>query len=344
MSKDFTQGYGPEVYVNKAPVAGKYEIKAKYFANHNDSALTGTTSAVLYVVENMGDFATEKLSFETVRLQKDKQMQNVFEVHVPKSEAATAAVIRRRHPKMSEKEIEKHRRALEKRFKFLETQKEKLGAVAFKKQFETEIMELQTALLALDIPLDLTAMDIPLDLEGYGEAELLALGELVHELCAMRKIPAAESAKFGTSRAAASKNKKAVAALLEWKATTLASVRGPDIATPTRPTDGGAAAAAAAAAERPRFLGGMSMAEAERAEDMLSSALQRTHSPQPLTALEIQRTASAELGPERSRSGELRRSVSAAEKEQVVLENMEAERELALVKAEIEALKAQLNN
>ena len=86
------------------------------------------------------------------------------------------------------------------------------------------------------------------------------------------------------------------------------------------------------------------MAEAERAEDMLSSALQRTHSPRPLTALEIQRTASAELGPERSRSGELRRSISAAEKEQLVLENMEAGRELALVKAEIEALKAQLNN
>ena len=49
-------------------------------------------------------------------------------------------------------------------------------------------------------------------------------------------------------------------------------------------------------------------------------------------------------GPERSRSGELRRSILAAEKEQLVPENMEAERELALVKAEIEVLKAQLNN
>jgi len=77
LSRDFTQGYGPEVYLLKGSGAkgtdrkrrgmvGKYKISAHYYASHQDSALTRATSAVLWTIakkdgKNEMNFHIERL-------------------------------------------------------------------------------------------------------------------------------------------------------------------------------------------------------------------------------------------------------------------------------------------
>mmetsp|Transcript_9154 Transcript_9154/g.26990 ORF Transcript_9154/g.26990 Transcript_9154/m.26990 type:complete len:838 (-) Transcript_9154:98-2611(-) len=50
ISRDFTDGFGPEVYVLPNPVPGEYVVKVKYFSSRQASAATGTTSAVVWTV------------------------------------------------------------------------------------------------------------------------------------------------------------------------------------------------------------------------------------------------------------------------------------------------------
>jgi len=104
LSKDFTQGYGPEIYTLKAPVCGKYIIKAKYYASHQESKLTGATNAVLWTLVGCGStvessnttsIANEKVHeqkavlpnkpialFNTVQLDTHKEKMNVFQVQM----------------------------------------------------------------------------------------------------------------------------------------------------------------------------------------------------------------------------------------------------------------------
>lgn len=73
LSRDFTQGYGPEVYIAKQGMAdsGAYNVHAKYYASHQDSALTGTTSVVIWTIEKKGD--QKHLKFDFLRLDTHKQ-------------------------------------------------------------------------------------------------------------------------------------------------------------------------------------------------------------------------------------------------------------------------------
>jgi len=81
ISKDFTQGYGPEVYLLKDPPAGKYTVRAKYYASHQQSTLTGTTSAVLWALR--GDLGSEGGTlYDMVRLDRNKEMMDVMTVQV----------------------------------------------------------------------------------------------------------------------------------------------------------------------------------------------------------------------------------------------------------------------
>lgn len=82
ISRDFTQGYGPEVYVLKAPPSGTYTVKAKYYASHQQSTLTGATSAVIWALRSTAGGGAE-LKFDTVRLDRNKQMMEVMKVVVP---------------------------------------------------------------------------------------------------------------------------------------------------------------------------------------------------------------------------------------------------------------------
>ena len=82
LTRDFTQGYGPEVYYSKQAPAGKYEAHAKYYSSHQAASKTGATSAVVWVVRNMGDWASEQIEFSTVRLDSCKQSQLVWEGNI----------------------------------------------------------------------------------------------------------------------------------------------------------------------------------------------------------------------------------------------------------------------
>jgi Ca-activated chloride channel family protein len=82
VSRDFTDGYGPEVYtLHKAP-KGSYMIETNYYASHQASTSTGSTSAVIWTVERMGRFGEETVQFNSVRLTKHKQRQQVLQVEV----------------------------------------------------------------------------------------------------------------------------------------------------------------------------------------------------------------------------------------------------------------------
>jgi len=78
LSKDFTQGYGPECYTAKHAMNGVYTISAKYFASSQVSTTTGTTSCVLWCVKNFGDFDTEETSFKMIRLDTQSSEMKVF--------------------------------------------------------------------------------------------------------------------------------------------------------------------------------------------------------------------------------------------------------------------------
>merc|ERR1711972_239069 len=79
LSKDFRQGYGPEVYLLKNPPAGSYRVRTRYYASHQQSSLTGATSAVIWAL--CGGEKPE-LRFDMVRLDRNKEMMDVMTVAV----------------------------------------------------------------------------------------------------------------------------------------------------------------------------------------------------------------------------------------------------------------------
>lgn len=90
LSKDFTQGYGPEVYLNRNAPAGTFRVRSKYYSSHQVSATTGATCAVLWRVTELGDFDNEELSVSVVRLNRHKQVQDVLHVELPEARGKEA--------------------------------------------------------------------------------------------------------------------------------------------------------------------------------------------------------------------------------------------------------------
>ncbi|CAB9521611.1 expressed unknown protein [Seminavis robusta] len=78
LSRDFTDGYGPEVYLGRQGHAakGEYEVHAKYYASHQDSALTGCTSAVVWTIETT-DKGQKDVKFGFVRSNTHKEKTHV---------------------------------------------------------------------------------------------------------------------------------------------------------------------------------------------------------------------------------------------------------------------------
>ena len=76
-SKDFTQGYGPEQYLLRNAVKGKYIIKTNYYG---ESALTengpATVMVEIYTTEN----GITKRNLQTIQLGKIKENQNLAEI------------------------------------------------------------------------------------------------------------------------------------------------------------------------------------------------------------------------------------------------------------------------
>jgi len=81
LSRDFTQGYGPEVFAHRLAPPGLYAVEAKYFASHQQSSTTGATSVVLWAVKKMSTPA-EEVAFCMVRLNANKQLMHVLDVRV----------------------------------------------------------------------------------------------------------------------------------------------------------------------------------------------------------------------------------------------------------------------
>jgi len=82
VSRDFTDGYGPEVYTLPSAPKGEYTIETNYYASHQASIATGSTSAVVWSIKDMGHFDREEVQFTSVRLRRHKQRQAVLEVKV----------------------------------------------------------------------------------------------------------------------------------------------------------------------------------------------------------------------------------------------------------------------
>jgi len=81
VSRDFTRGYGPEIYILKTPPKGTYTVKAKFYASHQQSLLTGSTSAVIWALRQTdGEL---DLMFDAVRIDRNKEMMEVMGVIVP---------------------------------------------------------------------------------------------------------------------------------------------------------------------------------------------------------------------------------------------------------------------
>ena len=104
LSRDFTEGYGPEVYLvkqNSETLPGNYDVSAKFYASHQDSALTGTTSAVVWRMEKIKTKSMDgasadhqntqksacstqnRLKFDFVRLQTRKEQTHVATATIP---------------------------------------------------------------------------------------------------------------------------------------------------------------------------------------------------------------------------------------------------------------------
>jgi hypothetical protein len=83
LSRDFTEGYGPEVYVLQSPVNGSYRVRAKFYASHQASASTGTTSVVIWSFVNLGGApGMQQAHFSTIRLDTNKQLQDVLQIDI----------------------------------------------------------------------------------------------------------------------------------------------------------------------------------------------------------------------------------------------------------------------
>ena len=97
LSRDFTQGYGPEVYLLKDVIpeeaaagmtrqsrgmVGEYQVSANYFASHQDSALTGATSAVVWTIAKKKDGKKDAMEFGFVRLDSHKQKTQVATIQI----------------------------------------------------------------------------------------------------------------------------------------------------------------------------------------------------------------------------------------------------------------------
>ncbi|CAF2612361.1 unnamed protein product [Rotaria sp. Silwood2] len=78
ISRDFTRGYGPEEYLIRKAVKGTYIVRAKYFANHQQS-LTGATTIMVHIYKYYGQSNQQK-EIVSLRLDSNKKMIDVCQV------------------------------------------------------------------------------------------------------------------------------------------------------------------------------------------------------------------------------------------------------------------------
>ena len=90
VSRDFTQGYGPEEYVLRRAMPGVYKIRCRYYGS-SQQTLVGPATVAAVVITNFGR-ANERRQTLTLRLDKVKEMVDIGEVTIGGSAAATTGV------------------------------------------------------------------------------------------------------------------------------------------------------------------------------------------------------------------------------------------------------------
>jgi hypothetical protein len=86
VSRDFTQGYGPEEYVLRRAMPGVYKIRCKYYGS-SQQTLVGPATVAAVVITNFGR-PNERRQTLTLRLDKVKEMVDIGEVTIGGSAAA----------------------------------------------------------------------------------------------------------------------------------------------------------------------------------------------------------------------------------------------------------------
>ncbi|CAF1345304.1 unnamed protein product, partial [Rotaria sordida] len=79
ISCDFTQGYGPEEYLVRKAVKSTYIVRAKYFANHQQS-LTGAATIMVHIYKYYGQSNQQK-EIVTLRLSSNQEMIDICKVN-----------------------------------------------------------------------------------------------------------------------------------------------------------------------------------------------------------------------------------------------------------------------
>ena len=80
VSRDFTEGYGPEEYVLRKAVPGNYKIKAHYFGSHQQT-ICGPCTVTVTVFTNYGR-SEEKKQVLTLRLEESGDDFQVGEITI----------------------------------------------------------------------------------------------------------------------------------------------------------------------------------------------------------------------------------------------------------------------
>ncbi len=80
LSDDFTQGYGPEMFMLKKAVGGKYQIEVNYYGNHQQ-ILSGSTTIQIDLYLNYGKANQTKKSI-TMRLKDEQEVIKVGEFKI----------------------------------------------------------------------------------------------------------------------------------------------------------------------------------------------------------------------------------------------------------------------
>jgi uncharacterized protein YfaP (DUF2135 family) len=78
-SKDFTQGYGPEQYLVRNPVAGKYTVRSNYYG---ERSLTENGPATVLVEVYVTKNGKTERSLQTIQLGTVKENQNLAEIEI----------------------------------------------------------------------------------------------------------------------------------------------------------------------------------------------------------------------------------------------------------------------
>lgn len=86
VSRDFTQGYGPEEYVLRRAMPGVYKIRCKYYGS-SQQTLVGPATVAAVVITNYGR-PNERRQTLTLRLDKVKEMVDIGEVTIGGGPAA----------------------------------------------------------------------------------------------------------------------------------------------------------------------------------------------------------------------------------------------------------------